>query len=110
MNEKTLSYLGFAKKAGKVAAGMGTCEIWLKKGQVHLLLIAADIAPGSMEKAVALAKRYNVPYMTAGTGEELSRRTGTGGRYVFGVTDAHFAGVIASSIEKENQSAVNREK
>ena len=103
---KTLSYLGFARKAGKLVTGMGTCEIWLKKGQVHLLLLAEDMAPGSLEKATGMAKRYGVPYVVVGTGEELSRITGTSGRYVFGVTDAHFAGVIASSIEKENQSAV----
>ena len=104
--KKTLSYLGFARKAGKLVTGMGTCEIWLKKGQIHLLLLAEDMADGSMEKAVALARHYEVPYEVIGTGEELSRITGTSGRYVFGVTDAHFAGVIASSIEKENETAV----
>jgi ribosomal protein L7Ae-like RNA K-turn-binding protein len=103
---KTLSYLGFARKAGKLVTGMGTCEIQLKKGQVHLLLLAEDMAPGSMEKALAMAKRYEVPYKIIGSSEELCRMTGTSGRYVFGVTDAHFAGVIASSIEKENESAV----
>lgn len=103
---KTLSYLGFARKAGKLVSGMGTCEIQLKKRQLHLLLLAEDMAEGSMEKALALARRYEVPYAVIGTGEELSRITGTSGRYVFGVTDAHFAGVIASSIEKENESAV----
>lgn len=104
--KKTLSYLGFARKAGKLVTGMGTCEIQLKKGQVHLLLLAEDMAAGSMEKAVALARRYGVPYEVIGTSEQLSQITGTSGRYVFGVTDAHFAGVIASSIEKENETAV----
>ncbi|MCR5134184.1 MAG: ribosomal L7Ae/L30e/S12e/Gadd45 family protein [Clostridiales bacterium] len=106
MDRKTLSYLGFARKAGQLVTGMGTCEIQLKKGRVRLLLFAEDMAAGSLEKAIALAKRYGVPYVIAGTGEELSQSTGTAGRYVFGVTDAHFAGVIASSIEKEEQTAV----
>ena len=41
--KKTLSYLGFARKAGKLVTGMATCEIQLKKGQVHLLLLAEDM-------------------------------------------------------------------
>lgn len=98
---KTLSYLGFAKKAGTLIAGSGTCEVAMRKGKVKLLLVAKDIAAGSGEKAMRLARNAGVPCRVYGTGEELSHMTGMTGRYVFGITDAHFAEVMASSIDRE---------
>lgn len=101
--KKSLSYLGFAKKAGDAVSGFGTCEIKGKKHELKLLIIAEDTADNTREKTIAMAERLNIPWIEYEKGEELSHIIGTSGRYVFGITDKHFAKVITKAIEEEKK-------
>ena len=100
---KTLSYLGFAKKAGKLISGADTCRIHMQKGKVRLLIVAEDTGPSAREKILQNAKRYGVPVIEYGSMEELSHAVGAEGRAVFGIMDEGFASTIREAIETENQ-------
>ena len=99
MKSKFESYLGFARKAGSLVFGTGTCEVTMKRGKVKLLIIAEDTADNSKKKLVSLAESMNVPYIVYGLSEELSRIVGTSGRNAFAVTDENFAEIIRKQIE-----------
>ncbi|MBQ6400909.1 MAG: ribosomal L7Ae/L30e/S12e/Gadd45 family protein [Firmicutes bacterium] len=100
MVDKTLRYLGLAKRAGSVVTGTQSCAAAMEKSGIRLLLIAEDIADNSREKVTRTAEKTGTHYEIWGMSEELSRMTGTAGRYVFGITDEHFAGAILQEIHK----------
>ena len=95
---KGLRYLGLAKKAGRVMTGSNTCAIGMERGKVSLLILAGDMAGGSREKIERIAERTGTNRVVWGDSEELSQITGTAGRYVFAVTDEHFAEIILQEI------------
>ena len=106
--KKTLNYLGLAKKAGLLISGSDTCRINMEKGRVRLLIVAADTGPAAKDKILGLARRYGVPVIEYGSGEELSRATGASGRFVFGITEEKFASVIREAIELEHREKEDR--
>ena len=107
---KTLSYMGFAKKAGQLISGTDTCRIHMQKGRVKLLIVAEDTGPAAREKILGLSARYGVPVIEYGSMEELSRAVGTSGRTVFGITEEGFASTIREAIETENRGEVSNEE
>lgn len=50
MNKKVISYLGFAKKSGKLVSGVNTCTFSMAKGKVKLMLLSEDISENSEKK------------------------------------------------------------
>ena len=85
--KKADSYLGFARKAGKVIMGSGLCLSQMDKGKIKLLIIAVDTSENTVKKLKSKAWRSCTEYRLYGTSEHLSRLTGSPGRTVFGITD-----------------------
>lgn len=104
MKRKIESYLGFAKKSGKLVSGTHTCTVNGDRGKLKLLIIAEDTAPGSRKKMVQLAQRTRTPYKIYGLGDELSHIVGESRRSVFGITDKNFAEIIQKAIRTEEKS------
>ena len=98
MKSKFESYLGFARKAGSLVFGTGTCEVTMKRGKVKLLIIAEDTADNS-KMLVSLGESMNVTYIVYGLSEELSRIVGASARNAFAVTDENFAEIIRKQKE-----------
>lgn len=103
MVSKALRYLGLAKKAGAVVTGSHTCTVNMKKSGIRLLIITQDMAENGKKKIVRTAEHTGTPYAFWGSSEDLSRITGTAGRFVFGITDERFAGVILQEIHKREE-------
>lgn len=101
--KKTDSYLGFARKAGKVIMGSGLCLSQMDKGKIKLLIIAVDTSENTVKKLKSKAWRSCTEYRLYGTSEHLSRLTGSPGRTVFGITDEEFARIIKDAIDKEGK-------
>ncbi|MDD5986324.1 MAG: ribosomal L7Ae/L30e/S12e/Gadd45 family protein [Eubacteriales bacterium] len=99
--KKIDSYLGFARKAGKLSAGTDTCMNLGKQGKLKLLIITEDMAGGSAEKLERMAASEKIPYRRYGEADHIARMTGWPGRAVFGVTEDGFASVIAEAIDEE---------
>lgn len=99
MKSKLESYLGFARRAGRLAAGYDTCAQLLKRNKVYLLLVAEDASEKTREKFMKLAQRHQVQAYVFGTCQSLSEMTGLQDRYIYAVTDNNLAKAIAKEIE-----------
>lgn len=99
MENKILSYLGFAAKARNLVTGYNTCVYMMEKKKIRLLLLAEDLSENSVKKMVSAAARCKVPCKIYGKSEQLSRITGNVGKGIFGITDENFAKVISDGIE-----------
>jgi ribosomal protein L7Ae-like RNA K-turn-binding protein len=103
MQKKINSYMGFARKSGNIVMGTGTCEIYMGKKKVKLLIICEDTSENSKEKIIRAAEKTNTKYRVYGDSEELSKAVGSPGRTVFGITDKKFADTILGVIDAEQQ-------
>ena len=100
---KLASYMGFASKAGKVAAGTNTCIFTMQKGKVRLLIIAEDLAENGREKLIFSADQNGVEYRIFGQADDLAHYTGKYGAGVFAITDDNFAKVIVETIDNTSK-------
>ena len=92
ISNKVKSYLGFAKKAGKLSAGYNTCLDRMR--DIKVLIVAEDVSYNSREKLTAAAEKTGTEWIVYGTGEELSAACGLEGRNIFGVEDENLSKAI----------------
>lgn len=95
MNEqKLMSLLGLAQKAGKVSSGELAVETAIRSGKAKLLLVACDASANTQKGYHDLARHYQVECYVQLTKEQLGRCTGKAQRAALAVTDSGFcAGV-----------------
>lgn len=63
MNNKLLSFLGLARKAGKLSMGMDASKESMDKGKTELLIFSKDISENSASKALHTANARRVPIL-----------------------------------------------
>lgn len=90
-NNKLMSLLGFAQKAGKLATGDETCELYLKRKKVKLILIASDAAENTLDKWRRAGRSNKIPTAVIADREVLSNAIGKVNRTVIAVLDSGFA-------------------
>ena len=91
MNDKTLSFLGLCRRAGKTVIGAQTAEKSIADGKAKLVIAACDASDNSIKRVRKAAEDANVAFIqTAYPKEELSMALGKlcG---VLAVTDEGFA-------------------
>ncbi len=59
MNDKLLSLLGIARRAGRLSLGFDPAADTMKKGRTNLLLLAADLSGNSRKSVLQEAERTN---------------------------------------------------
>jgi len=99
MLNKVLTLLGFAQKSNKLVTGENTCELYIKRKAVHLLIIASDVSKYTLEKFAFLCEKNNIPYFVFGEKEQLSKAIGKINRGVFGIKDKTLADNIKEILE-----------
>ena len=72
LEEKCLSRLALARKAGQIVLGSTKVAVALAANKVGLLLAAQDGAAGGRKKLAAQARRQNVPLVALFTSAQLS--------------------------------------
>ena len=97
MNGNWLNLLGLARRAGFLLAGTESVSAAVRRGQVDLIVISADIAAGTRDRMFRLARAHMVPIIQDEGCGQLDRLTGYPGRRVFGVTNGQLAKAIVSS-------------
>lgn len=90
---KILSYIGMARRAGKIVSGESQVEAMLKKNKGLLLILAGD-APGVQRKYEQWAGDLKIPIIIIGTKQELGIALGLSPRSVILVMDDGFAKAI----------------
>ena len=106
MNRKIVSYLGFAKKSGKLMSGVNTCSYGMAKGKIKLMILTEDISENSSKKIMKEIRRYNVKHISIDMADELSQAIGESGRSVFGICDKGFADAIIKVVSEESSKEV----
>ncbi len=64
MNNKILTLLGFAAKAGKLSFGMDMSKASVKSGKSRLVLCAADISQKSQKEISFFTSSNNIPLIS----------------------------------------------
>ena len=99
--KKIESYLGLARRAGKIVSGYQTCVHTISRGTIRLIIAASDTSDNTKKKFEHLCSRYGVDFCVYGTTDELSLLTGFKGRGIYGITDRNFAEVMIKEIQNE---------
>ena len=99
-NNKVLSLLGLATKAGKVASGEFSTEKSVKTGKVFLVLVADDASQNTRKKFQNMCDFYEVPIYFIANKEELGRFCGKEFRASLAVQDENFAKAMLKELQK----------
>ncbi|MCD8148053.1 MAG: ribosomal L7Ae/L30e/S12e/Gadd45 family protein [Clostridiales bacterium] len=107
-NDRILSGLSLAQKAGRTASGEFSAEKAVKEGRAFLVIVAGDASDNTKTKMKNMTEYYEVPLYFYADKENLGRCIGKEYRSMVAVTDPGFA----DSIEKQLKAMlqVNREE
>ncbi len=94
-----LTMLGFAQKAGKVAAGEAAVENFLKKEKIVLLLVSEEISESRMAFWQRQAEYFHVPMETVDIEKiDLGWAIGSSPKAVIGIMDQGMADAVRKKI------------
>ncbi|NSG17937.1 L7Ae/L30e/S12e/Gadd45 family ribosomal protein [Blautia obeum] len=99
-NNKVLSLLGLATKAGNVASGEFSTEKSVKTGKGFLVLVADDASQNTRKKFQNMCDFYEVPIYFIANKEELGRFCGKEFRASLAVQDENFAKAMLKELQK----------
>ena len=95
---KALSMLGLAKRAGKVVSGEFGVEKAVRSGRACLVLVAEDASANTRKNFTDMCTYYKLPLIFIGTKETLGHAIGCEMRASVAVTDRGLAQSIEKSI------------
>lgn len=93
-NNKVLSLLGLAQKAGKIKSGEFATEKAVKTNTAYVVVVADDASDNTKKKFSNMCLYYEVPIFCFGSREDLGGAIGKEFRASLAVTDANFAKAI----------------
>lgn len=89
--DKVLSMIGLAKKAGAVSAGEMKCSDAIKKRKARLVIIADDASDNTKKSIKNSCAYYNALYIEYSQKNQLGRMCGYDAVSVLSVNDDNFA-------------------
>ena len=102
-NNKVLSLVGLATKAGKIASGEFSTEKSVKTGKGFLVLVAADASENTRKKFSNMCEFYEVPLYILSDKETLGHAMGKEFRASLAVQDWNFAEAIMKVLQGEGK-------
>lgn len=101
--DKTLSYIGLCKKAGKLICGTELATEAIRAGKVKAAFTASDALANTVKRIKDGCAYRNIPYSSLPfTCEQLGKAVGKpGGIASAAVTDGSFAKMISDSFDKK---------
>ncbi len=107
-NDKVMSLLGLARRAGKLEAGFDATVSAARKGTARLLLAASDVSEKTYKNLEYEAKRAEIPVVRLKAGmEEAGRACGVRAG-VLAVTDQGFARAVLNAAEQMERKKEER--
>lgn len=91
MTDKSYSFIGLARKAGKLVYGEMNCEKSIKSNKALLVIIACDASENTRKKFENSCKYREIPFLCFGEKEVLGRLLGKDVISVIAITDTRFA-------------------
>ena len=101
-NNKTLSLVGLATKAGKTVSGEFSTEKSVKTGKGFLVLVANDASENTKKKFRNMCSFYEVPIYFLSDKESIGRAMGKEFRASLAVQDENFAKAMIQELEKQS--------
>ena len=102
-NNKALSLIGLATKAGKTVSGEFSTEKSVKTGKGYLAIVAGDSSENTKKKFRNMCTYYEVPLYILSDKETLGHAMGKEFRASLAVQDANFAQAIMKVLGKEGR-------
>ena len=100
-NNKALSLIGLATKAGKTVSGEFSTEKSIKTGKGYLAIVAGDSSDNTKKKFRNMCEFYEVPIYFYSDKDTLGHAMGKEFRASLAITDEGFAKGIKKHIENE---------
>ena len=98
-NNKVLSLIGLATKAGKTVSGEFSTEKSVKTGKGLLVIVAEDASENTKKKIRSLCEYYKVPLYVACSSAELGSACGKEFRMSVAVEDEGLAAAAIRVLE-----------
>jgi ribosomal protein L7Ae-like RNA K-turn-binding protein len=106
MTEEQLRLLGLGMRAGRVIVGTGGVRAALQRGELDLVVVAADHSPRTAEKVVRLARAMGIETLEGPPASQLGRRLGRSSVQSVGVRDRQLtAGILGGQVAKHARRA-----
>lgn len=96
-NQRILSLLGFAKKAGKLVSGQGNSENAIKSNKAKLILLSGDVSENTKKHFSDMAIYRNIPIYLFSS-DSLGLAIGKEEHKTVVVTDIGFSEAIIKEI------------
>ena len=100
-NNRVLSLIGLATKAGKTVSGEFSTEKSVKSGKAALVLVAGDASDNTKKNFKNMCHFYKVPLIFYSDKIALGNAIGKEFRASMAVTDAGLATMIGSNLDLE---------
>lgn len=100
MQNKVLSYIGLATKAGKVASGEFSTEKAVKEKKARLVIVAMDASDNTKKMFTNMCTHYHVPIFFFEDKEGLGHAMGKQFRASLAVLDQGLADAIMKQMDK----------
>lgn len=108
-DDRALSLLGLAYRAGAVERGAGAARAAMRKGEARLVLLAGDAATKQVEKVLGLARNRAVSFGTLADRVSLGAAVGGPPLTAVAVTNHSFAEELARRIPPRGAGAAGAE-
>jgi len=112
MDKNIYTFLGLAKKAGKLVSGADACDGALKSGKAFLVIVAEDASENTKKEFKDSCSYRGVDICFFGKKELLGKYIGKDIRSVIAILDKGFAKELKAKIEnrsKEDGGGLNGE-
>lgn len=107
MGNKLFSLLGIAQRSGNLISGEDTCERYIKKNAVYLVIVATDASNNTTKKFRDMTHYRGINFIAFGDKNSLSQAIGKTNRSVLAIKDEVFATKIFSMIVEEKDGLNN---
>lgn len=91
--------LGLARRAGKLAWQSEKIIGLIRRGKVHLLIVAGDTGDAVLKKYADKSRTYGVRIVTLATRTELGKAVGLPPKSALAVLDEGLAGEIVKALQ-----------
>jgi ribosomal protein L7Ae-like RNA K-turn-binding protein len=102
MNNKVLSMISLATKAGKTVSGEFSVEKAVKERKVHLVIVAADSSDRTKKTYRDMCNYYKVPLYFFGSKSDLGHYTGKEFRASVAILDEGFKNTLIKHLDNIN--------
>lgn len=101
--DKILSLIGLATRAGKTVSGEFSTEKAVKSGKAYVVMVADEASDNTKKKFQNMCTYYEVPIYLYGTKEQLGKAMGREFRASLAVTDPNLSEAIMKELDNRDE-------